>query len=355
MRKKAAACRVTIVALLLSTGAAMAQQACGSYTVERGDNLRKIARQAYGDGDKYRLVFDANRAAIGQKADLIEVGMVLAIPCDPAATGGQAVTTASAAAPVAKAGERPLTLVTANDYAPFTDERLPGGGIFTQLVEMSVFRAAPDRAYTLTFINDWQAHIDALLPAHAYDLSFPWTRPDCEHAASLSAGDRNRCENFAFSAPFYEVVDGFFARKDSGLGEATRYSEFNGKRICRPEGYTTGVLDAAGLVAPTVELVRPTQVSVCFDKLMKGEVDLVSLDTQVAVDEAARMGLTDQIVENPQLNHVKTLHVIAHKSNPEAVKALDMLNAGITQMYQSGEWYDIVSTALKNDQPAKTN
>jgi hypothetical protein len=43
---------------------------------------------------------------------------------------------------------------------------------------------------------------------------------------------------------------------------------------------------------------------------------------------------------------LQSLHVIAHKSNPRAVAMLAQLDAGLVEMYQSGEWYEIVSTAL---------
>ena len=378
-------------ALLLSGGASMAQEACSSYVVKAGDNLRNIARGAYGDPDMYRVIFEANVAAIGPKADLIEVGIMLTLPCDPnapqpvsaeaAPAAGEApvaepvaasaeaapeaeaviatspeampetgsVTTASAAAPEPAAEVVPISFVTGNGYAPFTDETLPGGGMFTQLVEMAAFRADPQMAYDLTFINDWQAHIDALLPAKAYDLSFPWSRPSCETPETLSAGDLNRCENFVFSDPFYEIVEAFFATPDSGLADATGYDEFAGKRICRPEGYTTGVLDAAGLSVPGIDLMRPAQVEDCFSALVNNKVDLVALDADVADAAIAAMGLTDKVVQNQQLTTVQTLHVIAHKSNADAIKTLEMLNQGIVEMYESGEWYDIVSSALAQD------
>ncbi|WP_284164570.1 transporter substrate-binding domain-containing protein [Frigidibacter sp. SD6-1] len=388
MRLITRAAPAACLAMLLGSGAALAQQACETYEVKRGDNLRNIARAAYGDPDLYRKIYDANVDVIGAKADLIEVGAKLKLPCadgaeaaaaEPATTeeavaeavDAPATETApepeavAEAAPAAPESEptapapqpsvKPLALVTGNDYAPFTDETLPGGGMFTQLVEMAMFRADPGRAYTLTFVNDWQAHLDALLPSHAYDLTFPWSRPNCEAPETLSAGDLGRCQNFEFSQPFYEVVDGFFSRADSEIAAATTYAEYMGKRICRPEGYSTGVLDGAGLTMDVVQVVRPVKVADCFGMLMKGEVDLVALDTTVAADEIAELGLTDQVSENPQLSSVKTLHVIAHKSNPEAVAALGLLNQGILEMYESGEWYDVVSTALKNEQKLGQN
>lgn len=361
-------------ALLLTGVAAQAQEACSTYTVVAGDNLRYIARDAYGDADMYRLIYEANVDKIGEKADIIEIGMTLTLPCDPkdeaAATDATAepapetvaaetaapaaepapetVTPVAAPAsetPAAAPAERPIAMVTGNGYAPFADETLPGGGMMTQLVEMATFRADPAIAYNVSFINDWQAHIDALLPSGAYDLSFPWVRPDCE-GTMLSPGDQARCTDFAFSAPFYEIVDGFFAARESGLLDVTKASDFAGKRICRPEGYTTGVLDAAGLTAPTITLVRSEDVEDCFRALSAGEVDLVSVDAEVGDATVSRLGLIQTVGANPHLSTIVSLHVIAHKSNPRGVAMLGQLDAGLIEMYQSGEWYEIVSTAL---------
>ena len=480
-------------AVLLS-GAAQAQTACTSYTVVEGDNLRSIARSAFGDPDLYRVIFDANRDVIGAKADLILIGASLTIPCDQEASGnqktlaplaqadmeiavvdpvgipletevvdpakqpletsvvdpakqpleilpelpveiasdtGEVVSEAVAVAEVAPepvvvvepepeavvvvevapepvivvepapeevvvaevapepvvvvepapeavavvevmpapeepvavevaaaaeveapattpaTSDAPLRIVTGNGYLPFADEMLPGGGMFTQIVEMAVFRADPNQPYTMTFINDWQAHIDALLPMQAYDLSFPWVRPDCEGSAMLSAGDQSRCDSFAFSAPYYEIVEGYFAAANSDLLQVSNYGEFEGKRICRSEGLTTGVLDAEGLTMDKIMLSRPLESSDCFAALAAGEVDLVSIDTAVGEATLKRMGMTGQFTQNLFLTRVLSLHVIAHKSNAKAVAMLKMLDEGAMEMNQSGEWWDIVSTALE--------
>ena len=348
-------------AVLLSGTTALAQEACSTYKVRVGDNLRFIARDAYGDADKYRLIYDANVATIGEKADLIEIGTELTIPCDTSANETAAAAPAPATetvtetvTPVAATPDqaptlpaaKPISFVTGNGYAPFADEMLKGGGMMTQLVEMSVFRADPSLPYTMTYINDWQAHIDALLPSGAYDLSFPWVRPDCEGADMLSPGDQVRCTEFVFSGPFYEIVDGFFALRESGLASVTSYADFQGKRICRPEGYTTGVLDAVGLTVPAITLLRPVEVTDCFQALAAGEVDLVSVDAEVGDAAAAKLGLTAMVEQNPHLNTLLSLHVIAHRSNQRAVDMIGQLDTGLIEMYQSGEWYEIVSTAL---------
>lgn len=50
-----------------------------TYTVQKGDSLSKIARDKYGDGTKWKAIFEANRDQI-TNPDLIHPGQVLKIP-----------------------------------------------------------------------------------------------------------------------------------------------------------------------------------------------------------------------------------------------------------------------------------
>ena len=52
-----------------------------SYTVCTGDNLWKIAREHYGSGAKWTLIFEANRDKI-KKAEFLAPGTVLTIPSE---------------------------------------------------------------------------------------------------------------------------------------------------------------------------------------------------------------------------------------------------------------------------------
>lgn len=51
-----------------------------SYTVVSGDSLSKIAKNHYGDAAKWKQIYEANKALIGNNPDLIQVGQVLTLP-----------------------------------------------------------------------------------------------------------------------------------------------------------------------------------------------------------------------------------------------------------------------------------
>jgi len=50
-----------------------------TYTVAKGDTLSKIAKQHYGDANKWRKIFEANRDQLSSP-DKVKKGMVLKIP-----------------------------------------------------------------------------------------------------------------------------------------------------------------------------------------------------------------------------------------------------------------------------------
>ena len=62
-----------------TAGTAGRATAGGSYTVKAGDSLSKIAKQAYGDASKWKVIHEANKAKI-PNPDLIHPGDQLTIP-----------------------------------------------------------------------------------------------------------------------------------------------------------------------------------------------------------------------------------------------------------------------------------
>lgn len=349
MQRLAAAAVLFLTSLFTGPQPADAQEACEFYRVQRGDSLREIAETAYGDKN-FRRVWNANRAEVGRNPNVISVGIVLRLPCLDGSMPSQDQGT-NMTAP----GTGEITFVTANGYLPYTDESLPSRGLFTHLVTNAMVRAAPATSFEIVFVNDWAAHVETLLPRQAFDASFPWTRPGCETQGMLTETELYACQNFLYSDPFYEIVDGFFGRTGSGFEKVVSYADLAGTRICRPEGYPTGHLEEQGLMTAEVTLLQPSGAARCFELLMSGKADLVALDTRAGERVISDMGLKAQVSENPHLFAIQPLRIALHKSNPKSEQLISDLNRGLGIMLESGEWSAIVSDALKEQTAAMMN
>ncbi|MEO1612567.1 MAG: LysM peptidoglycan-binding domain-containing protein, partial [Pseudomonadota bacterium] len=209
MRKLSLACVMSAATLggafIASTPAEAQTLSCGgTYTIQRGDTLQKVTRMAYGEGLSFNFLYRANRDVIGPNPSLIEVGMVLQVPCRDGQTAGAAApqtvsTTATAsassstgtvtgetAAPTGavgvsriRGGDR-IRMITATDWAPFSNEDQAQGGMITEIINVASESVMEQTEFQVDFINDWGAHMEPLISDGAYDFTFPWFRPNCE-------------------------------------------------------------------------------------------------------------------------------------------------------------------------------
>ena len=324
------------VVLSVSGSAAFAQSACEPYLVERGDSLHEIAERVDGMEDYWDL-YRANRRAIGRNPNRLRVGTLLQIPCVPGSRTAQVETSA---------GSDPasVSFLTANGYEPYTGEALKNGGLFTRLVEQAMVRAAPEVPVEIVFVNDRAAHFDVLLPRGAFDAGFPWPSPECSDDASGAS----KCADYLFSDPFYEIVDGFFSLAGAGYENVIDRRGFQGAKVCRPEGHSADGLNHWKQGIPFAATVEAASPAGCFDRLVRGDVDLVALETRTADYAIRTLGLEGRVVENPHLFELHPLRVAVHRSNQRAPELIEILNRGLKIMLETGEWTSIVSTGLEN-------
>ena len=341
-------------AAVLMPGLAAAQEACTTYTVKEGDTLGGIAMAAYGSFN-YQMIFNANRDAIANNTNNLPAGLQLILPCED----GRLTPDAELSSIIAQETERQeatrdpnrpyqpaLRFVTANDWKPFTDESLSGGGIYVRMAATAMQRGGNDRDYKISFVDDWGSHVDTLLPTGAYDISIAWSAPDCSRLDLLGEFAVKMCTEFDFSLPVYEVAYAYNTLIDSPYANARSFSEYAGARICRPEGWPTSDLEVEGLAEPLVTFVRPKSPMECAEMLLAGEVDLYSLEVETTTANFEELGATDRVLLNPALATFNTHHFVTHKSNRRGAEYIAMLNAGLQEMRESGEWYDIVATGL---------
>jgi phage tail protein X len=333
---------------------ASAQEGCTTYTVKDGDTLGTIAQAAYGSYD-YQMIFNANRDALAANPNSLPAGLQLILPCEDGRltpdTELSAIITAEtqkqeAGRSATNTFEPPLKFVSSNNWKPFTDETLTGGGIFVRMATTAMQRGGNDRGYDISYVDDWMAHIDVLLPTGSFDVSIAWEAPDCTKLDLLGEFSARMCTDFDFSLPIYETAYSFNTLVDSKFAAARTFADYSGARICRPEAWPIGDLEVQGLVEPVVTYVQPKSPKECAEKLLAGEVDLYSIEAETSSTNFQELGGTDKVVANPSLTTFITYHFITAKSNPRGRVYIAMLNRGITEMRESGEWYDIVATGL---------
>lgn len=68
---------LVLMLMVLSTG--LVANAEGTYTVERGDYLKKIAQSVYGDSARWEDIYEANKASI-KNPNILYKGQVLVLP-----------------------------------------------------------------------------------------------------------------------------------------------------------------------------------------------------------------------------------------------------------------------------------
>ena len=181
-----------VSAVFCFSSMAFAQGCGGTYTIQSGDSLSVIADKTYKDARKWSAVYNANIDKIGDSPNKIRVGQVINLPCInglPVSEG----TVATAPKPVPRVetvqvktkqqvSERALmvNLLTADDYAPFTDRASLNDGLVTEIVNAAMGQAAGQDGYRIHWVNDWSAHLDPLLSNAMLDMGFPWLQPDCK-------------------------------------------------------------------------------------------------------------------------------------------------------------------------------
>jgi ABC-type amino acid transport substrate-binding protein len=361
----------TAFAIALLTTAASAQDLCSVYTVKPGDTLSGIAKAA-GVSNGYQGVYASNRDVLSNP-NIVEIGQKLTIPCAdgslPGTTEAAAevvaeppvevvieapaepvveATTEAAVAESATPVDLPmLRFLTGGDYAPFVDEELPEGGMMVEIIKAAMARGDAEQDIKFTVVNDWGSHLTELLPSGAFDAGFPWFLPDCSKIDLFSDATKSRCTDFDASDPLFEIAVGFYAKPGNPASSATTYEDLKGKRLCRPEGWFTFDLEAAGLVEPAVTmLVPPTQVE-CWRALEADEVDVVTFDALPAEADIATLQISDNVKEITPLAGIVTSHVFIPKNNPNGDAYLDILNEGLADMRADGTWFGIVSTRMR--------
>jgi polar amino acid transport system substrate-binding protein len=365
IRRLTPAALAGIVLSLGGVAATATAQTCGQdYAVKEGESLADIAARVYGNPSQWTLIFYANQDRMGANASMLVPGLSIRIPC----LGGQPQAPATAPVATSQPGSQPpapaagaielssivrrIEFLTADGNTPFTDRSLPNGGMITQLVSASMNlikdQSAGSFSYNISWVNDWAAHLNPLLITRAFDVGFPWLKPDCDHPSDLSQDARYRCQKFFFSDPLYEVFTVLYVKTGSPITFVSD-DEIVGKTLCQPAGYSTYELDKGGrnwVKDNKIVLLRPQSVEECFRLLDGGSVNAVVTADLTGKAVATALGLTDKVTALKRPVAIGTLHLIVPKTHPHASTILYYVNTATAKLRDSGDYDKIVDSQL---------
>lgn len=342
------------IALALPTSA-MAQEACKAYRVVEGDTLRSIAERAYGTSN-YQPVFNANREFLIASNGSIREGDVLDLPCsDGRRSEAEVLAPAAADQPIepnhddANIGTPytpPIKFVTIDDWAPFADKRLPGGGIMTRIAQTALVRGGNNRKSTFHYVNDSDAQLHTIVGEALMDFTSAWIVPDCTKLDVLSPSSAELCTRFLATDPAYEVVITLASKSENPFAGAETYADLKGARICRPEGWETHMIEEQGLNQTNVTLLRPKTSMDCAEAIADGSADIFLAEVELADRHFRDLNLADEITYNDRLAFISAFRYVISRTNRNAQSYVDMMNAGLSEMRTTGEWYDITASTL---------
>ena len=148
-----------------------------------------------------------------------------------------------------------------------------------------------------------------------------------------------RCETLSFSRPIVELAVGFYTRVGDPLIAATDATALAGKRVCRSEeGWLPDLLPGSD----GAQLSTAATAEECFDRLRRGEADVVNLVRERAETAIHRVGFGEAVAEIPGLRAIRTLHAVAMKGNAAGEEALARIDLGIERIMLSGNWFEVV-------------
>ncbi len=241
---------------------------------------------------------------------------------------------------------RPIRLAAIGSIAGFADSNLPNGGLFTDIVLSALGYSKTNGRFDVEFLSPDAPGFFQKLAEEGFDLSFPWFLPDCTNLAPLNDLDRYMCTDYIASQPYFQITVGMYTTPKSRFVGALTAQDITGAHICRPAGFIEFDLAQMGLMPPQIMLANPQSLAECLQGLVLGEYDVVSADTRQIESIALDLGLMARILPIQSLESTQTMHVLAARNNPNSRVNLAILERGMRQLRENGDWFTIVATHL---------
>jgi polar amino acid transport system substrate-binding protein len=246
-----------------------------------------------------------------------------------------------------------VAALTASDYAPFTEVAFPNRGMLTEIVNLA-FEEISEHDLDIYWVDDWSAHLSTLMiERRAFDIGFPWYRPDCSRLDLLDSDSRLRCEYFNFSDALYTTVVSFFVRAGSDI-TLNNVPDFRGLELCRPDGYFTFDLTQRGIIdlppdrdGMVAVFHQPDTLADCFRMLDDGRVDVVSVNTTTARAPLREIGMEDRVEVRDTMAETLSLHIVVPKALPNGEVLMLRINRALRALEADGTLDQVRRSALE--------
>lgn len=206
-------------------------------------------------------------------------------------------------------------IVTGNDYAPYTDEKLPEGGFATDLVRMVL--ASLGDAPKIRFLP-WKRGYQMTASGEVL-ATFPYVKnPD-------------RVAEMLFSDALYFDLSRIFFNKTSPIGYSGMAS-LKGKILCNPTGYVVYPEIKAALDTQELRLQEPNDMPTCLKFLDVGRADFIISSIPVVTATAKELGIPDKIgvAETPFKENGS--YLIVGKNTAGGADFVRSFNAGLAAL-----------------------
>ena len=219
-----------------------------------------------------------------------------------------------------------VSMVTGNNYHPYSDERLEGGGLATIYVRtvLEAMGVTPE----IEFMG-WEEGFQAALVGQ-YAGTFPYIYSEERDAL------------FHYSDPIFSVRPYVFtsARQFGGVGEL---ESLTGATLCVPNGWGVdsnlqGMVDRG-----EINLLTGTNVVGCFQALFNAQVHAVSIDRRLGTIAAIAVDERYWYIAKRMSDESNPHHLIISRNVPNAREWLDQFNATLKRLQDEGVMYDLTA------------
>lgn len=225
-----------------------------------------------------------------------------------------------------------LALVSGNDYQPYSDSQLPGGGLSTELVKESF--AAMHQDITVQWRPWARRQVEALKGAFAG--TFPYAK------------NAEREQRFLFSDPIQNIKSHAFIKAGTSKLNFADLTGLEGTTYCVPLGWQVNRKLAAMVDSGQIRLERPQRLDNCIKMLAAGRVDFFTTNESGAWQTIRTSRVPEGSVvmaSGPPLDEI-ALFFIAAKNVATSADVIQTFNAGLKSIKKSGVYDRVVKSHL---------